>query len=302
MGRSYKSSKTYTSQAKSPPVVNSRSAPKEKGRHLTVQRLNHDSSWLLSLESGSLRIVLDPWLTGAEIDGFSLFNRAEHTSATLQVADLGRVDAIVVSMAFSDHCHEETLSQLPSNIPIYAVRDALARIKGDARLSSRNLILIEDRPTRIGNSRTSVSHIPTSGLLDFVHQGLVVSSPESSIVYAPHGLILSGPTAQRLKKVSEAGKRISLCLVTASTYDLPLIIGGTVNLGLDKALPLLRALRPKYLIDTHSEQKTATGFVPLVARTAYPSHEEVRERVRKECGKATRIVDAPHLDPIPLRL
>jgi len=129
-----------------------------------------------------------------------------------------------------------------------------------------------------------------------------VSSPEASIVYAPHGLILSGPTAQCLSKVSKGSKRVSLCLITASTYDLPLIIGGTVNLGLDRALPLLRALRPKYLIDTHSEQKKATGFVPMVARTSYPNHEEVRERVRRECGKATRILDVPHLDPTPLRL
>jgi len=120
MGRGlHKSSKTSLVRAAGPAAA----------KTLTVQRLNHDSSWLISLEGGNLRIVLDPWLTGAEIDGFSLFNRAEHALSTRQVADLGRVDAIVVSMAFSDHCHEETLALFPSNIPIYAVSDALSRIR-----------------------------------------------------------------------------------------------------------------------------------------------------------------------------
>ena len=43
---------------------------------MKIQRLNMDNTWLLEMEG--LRILVDPWLEGEEIDYFSWFNTQWH--------------------------------------------------------------------------------------------------------------------------------------------------------------------------------------------------------------------------------
>ena len=69
---------------------------------MRIRRLNMDSSW--QLEWGNSQILIDPWLIGSEIDGFSWFNEQWHTTEPLAMEGLGIIDAILLSQSYSDHC------------------------------------------------------------------------------------------------------------------------------------------------------------------------------------------------------
>ena len=243
----------------------------------SLQRLNDDSSFLLCI--GSLRLVIDPWLTGPEIDGFSLFNTAEHTSECVQPKDIGgRIDGILVSLPFSDHCHEITLSMFPAAVPIYACSGAARRIRQDHRLAHHRLIELSASPTQIGCSGVFVRAIPTSGILDFTHSGLVIEDSTRRVVYSPHGLHLSGGTSHFL-----AGLPIKTCIclmVTCSEYSPPLILGGKVNLGFEAALKVINAIGARSILDIHSEQKSTSGLIPSVSSSSYLTNAELKAKLK----------------------
>ena len=57
---------------------------------LCIRRLNMDTSW--QLEWDGTNIIVDPWLTGSEIDGFSWFNEQWHTTPPLPMDQLFSLD------------------------------------------------------------------------------------------------------------------------------------------------------------------------------------------------------------------
>ena len=267
------------------------------GSTIHIQRLNMDSSWLFVF-GNKYNVLIDPWLVGGEVDGSSVFNYAEHLRAPVSINRLpGRLDAIVISMPFSDHCHEETIALLPPDVVIFAAPAARARLLQDAQLAKRQICEIGHRTQICPGLRATF--VPTSGILDFTHSALVLHYGGSKILYAPHGLHdLSGlsPLHPGLQTRQGKGGRVVvapkrkpaepiyehwlLCLLTASRYAIPWYLGGTVNLGLQAACSVIRDLQPRYVVDTHSEQKHTSGLVPLLATPEYPSHREICKAVQ----------------------
>jgi L-ascorbate metabolism protein UlaG (beta-lactamase superfamily) len=47
---------------------------------LSIQRLNMDNTWWVNW--GGTSLLLDPWLIGSEVDGFSWFNEQWHANTT----------------------------------------------------------------------------------------------------------------------------------------------------------------------------------------------------------------------------
>ncbi|OWP06984.1 hypothetical protein B2J93_7718 [Marssonina coronariae] len=94
---------------------------------LTVTHLNSDASFLLSFHplpafpttpgqpAKPFNVVLDPWLSGSAKIFHSSFSIARHKfgASVASLTDLPDLDLVVVSQAKSDHCHKETLTQLP---------------------------------------------------------------------------------------------------------------------------------------------------------------------------------------------
>jgi L-ascorbate metabolism protein UlaG (beta-lactamase superfamily) len=231
---------------------------------MTVQRLNQDSSWKITINGQ--RFLLDPWLIGSEIDGFSWFNEQWHRTPPVGLADIGEVDFVVVSQPFSDHCHEQTLQLLSPELPLLLVPAAqkrLAKTFGD----TRSFFLIPEwKRGFLDFSGLQLSLFKTSGLLDQVHNGLLILSPDgNNIFYAPHGFVPNAAQVTFLQK-----HPIHLLIATVSAYHLPFFLGGTVNLGLRSLEKLAQVLRPKHILSTHDEQKHAKGLVPKIARTFYP--------------------------------
>ena len=77
---------------------------------------------------------------------------------------------------------------------------------------------------------------------------------------------------------------IDILMCTLAEYRLPFFLGGTINLGLEAACALAAACAPRVIVDTHSEQKPATGLVPRIAATVYPD--------RTTAERAFQVVDA----------
>jgi hypothetical protein len=95
---------------------------------LTIRSLNGDTSFLLifsppvaplsspGLFPGSFTILVDPWIVGPSIILNSIFSYSEQKSRPCisSLKELDREpDLILISQHKPDHCHEETLRQLP---------------------------------------------------------------------------------------------------------------------------------------------------------------------------------------------
>jgi hypothetical protein len=113
---------------------------------LTCKSLNGDTSFLLTfsppiapisspgLFPGSFTILIDPWLVGAATILSSIFSISEQKT-TPCIASLEELehepDLILISQDKPDHCHEQTLRQLPKDCQstVLAVPSAAKRIR-----------------------------------------------------------------------------------------------------------------------------------------------------------------------------
>ncbi|KAH8648961.1 hypothetical protein BGZ60DRAFT_203932 [Tricladium varicosporioides] len=97
---------------------------------LTVKHLNSDASFLLTLQPISpfpptpgfspktFTILLDPWLTGPSKIWHPKFSisRQKAPACVSSLAELPEPDLVIISQSKSDHCHQETLTQLPPHL------------------------------------------------------------------------------------------------------------------------------------------------------------------------------------------
>jgi hypothetical protein len=258
------------------------------------------------------------------------------------------IDAIVISLPFSDHCHEDTLDTFPPCIPIIAANGSYKRLKAYYG-ESRNIIELPSSDCDYQGG--ACIHIPgssfdivavqskLSSLPDPAHRGILIthslnstrvckaeafnedlseeegnsrSAPpiqvinqhqmESSqrqdnndtlghLLYAPHGLRLSHTQKSRILSLAPN----HLCLLSTTTlYDLPRILGGAVNLGLENALELIRDLNVIDFIPTHSSSPhmRQTGFVSKIAKIDAVDVES--EAILQRLGKGVmRIAKKP---------
>ncbi|KAK7543554.1 hypothetical protein IWX49DRAFT_512010 [Phyllosticta citricarpa] len=113
---------------------------------LVVKALNGDASFLLvfapsiapdtpsvSQFPGAFTVLIDPWLTGPAKILAPAFSVSHHQAepCVSSLADLPEPDMVIVSQAKPDHCHKETLTQLPPDTQslIVAAPAAAAKIR-----------------------------------------------------------------------------------------------------------------------------------------------------------------------------
>ena len=236
---------------------------------MKLTRINPDHSWLL--ETTGLRLVVDPWLQGPEIDGFGWFHTQHLPQAAWPVDSLGPLDAIVITQPFSDHCHEETLRALPASVPILAVPAAYRRLK---RIFPEGRTLFSLDGTFCSHPslpELTLTPLPTSWW-DPTHGGLWISSEEGSVLIAPHGY----RNRSLLRALRPAMARPCTVLAPSLQYRLPFFLGGTVNLGLTNAYHLCQDVHAHAYVETHSSDKPASGVARALARIRRPRFEEVK--------------------------
>jgi hypothetical protein len=137
---------------------------------LTVKHLNSDASFLLTFRpiipfppspgdiSNSFTILLDPWLSGPSKIFHPKFSISRHKAppCVSSLSELPEPDLVIVSQEKSDHCHRETLTQLPrreGKTLVLAEPAAAKTIKGWKHFDADKLVVLP-RWEEPGHSKT----------------------------------------------------------------------------------------------------------------------------------------------------
>ncbi len=153
-------------------------------------------------------------------------------------------------MFISHHIDKETLMQFDKDIPVISRSGTLKKISGWNHFNV--LVPIEEAPFKI-------SVIPTNSLFDPVHFAYRIENEHGTFIYAPHGT--------KAKNLPEA----DVLIKTTTTFELPFWLGGTINLGYNKALTAKKLCGASMLVATHDEKKMGKGFVEKLAKKTYES-------------------------------
>jgi L-ascorbate metabolism protein UlaG (beta-lactamase superfamily) len=219
---------------------------------MKITKLNADSSWLW--EINGLKVLVDPWFSESQVDFHPRFSTQYHLDKQPDISEIPHPDFIFISHPFTDHCNQETLVKFSSEIPVICLPVIQRKIQKWKHF--KQFISLSDAPFQI-------EKISKTGFLDLVHHAYLISDGTSTMCYAPHGT-----------RAIYDNKEAAILLSTVSTYELPFYLGGTVNLGLNKALQLAEKLKVKTIISTHDEQKRQAGMVARLSKRQYvPSNQ-----------------------------
>lgn len=254
---------------------------------LHLQRLNLDSSWYL--QWNGLRLIIDPWLTGPEVDGFSWLNKQWHIREPIAPEALPGYDAVLITQSYEDHCHLETLRRMDSRVPYLCTAKAWKRLR--RQLPGRNYILLEDE-TAVTHFGLIFHALRPDKIIDPVYYALVISDAAGAgIFYCPHGFFLRPFQTEALQAY-----HIHLLMTTFTDFRLPGIMGGHVNPGMENVNLLCRQLKARYLVNTHDERKKGQGLVFTLGKVTYTDQPVL------ENGIPTRILSAPDYEVLSVNL
>lgn len=256
---------------------------------LRLKHLNADTSWLITFNN--FNILIDPWLFGAQTDFFRHFSTQKHAIPPCIQSishDLNRdIHAVIISHEFTDHCHEETLRSLSNTIPIFATTNAYKRIQRwnyflhiyeipilNDDLIHYNLSILSQRSEQLHLPDTiSVGYLPEKGFmaLPALHGAtciafLVNHQQWSTLLYIPHGCKTDSITDWFNRRTNVT---ISVLLQGFDRVYNPIWLGGLVNYGCEEAAQLALAVKTRYWIATHDEDKIASGLVAKFLKRKY---------------------------------
>ena len=236
----------------------------------TVKRLNLDSSWHFSTDNTAC--IVDPWLIGSEIDGWSWFNEQWHTTEPVAINDIPHYDFILITQNYEDHCHVNTLKELPANKKIIATQKAFDKVK--KLFPQREIVLLPDDGSEIQEGDITLKSVRPNRKLDPIYYGVVLKNIGNEAIFcAPHGFSLTSEQLQDLSKT-----KFKLLISTFTKFKLPGFLGGLVNPGMDNVMQLVKQLNPEIIINTHDEKKEGKGLVGKLAKVEYADYNNVKKK------------------------
>ena len=233
---------------------------------LSVKRLNLDSSW--SIDFNSVNFIVDPWLIGSEIDGFKWLNEAWHIKDPVKIEDLPEFKFLMISQNYEDHCHIETLKKISDKKPIIATELAYKKIL--KQLPNREITLMQENKKTSFEKLEFISLRPDKILDPIYFAVVIINNKNEAIFYAPHGFALNNEQLDLINKYS-----VSLLITTFTEFEIPKIMGGKVNPGMDNVYELFNQIKPKNTINTHDEEKKTKGLVSALAKIKYADYDEI---------------------------
>ena len=238
---------------------------------LQIQRLNMDSSWWIQWDE--MKLILDPWLTGSEVEGFSWFSEQWHSTPPLPIADLEDYDAILVSQSYNDHLHKETLDQLQAT-PFICPPKPFKRL-GKMYPSRANHQLPDLASGEwLTIKGLDMAYLDPGRVIDPVYYGIVLRKDQDVVVICPHGFYLTEEQTEHLKNY-----RVRLLITSFSLFKIPAFLGGAVNPGKENAMELIKTLNPDKIVHTHDENKHAKGLIKKISTTIFPDPEALEKEL-----------------------
>ncbi|MEZ4937323.1 MAG: MBL fold metallo-hydrolase [Crocinitomicaceae bacterium] len=226
-----------------------------------------DNSWWLNLNG--IKILVDPWLTGVEVDYFPWFNTQWHRTPPIAFEDVPEYDFVLITQKYPDHFHKETLGKLSPQIIIgpKSISKSVKRILPDVRFHP-----FEKELDFLGLKGFKIHHLPTKRKIDPIYDGLILEDGKNAVFLATHGFKLDS----KMKELISSLPNFDLLLTPFNRYKLPVFLGGEVSPGLESVKQLLRDLNPKFVAATHDENKFAKGIVSKFAKITWsPSKEDL---------------------------
>jgi hypothetical protein len=111
--------------------------------------------------------------------------------------------------------------------------------------------------------------------MDPVYFGvLIADANDNGIFYTPHGFELKSAQKLFLQRFN-----LKLLLTTFTDFELPGIMGGRVNPGMENVRHLLTTLQPTFVLNTHDEPKKMKGLVNKLSKVQYPNWEAVQSEL-----------------------
>ena len=237
---------------------------------IQVQRLNMDNSMFLKI--GGLKVLIDPWLEGTEVDFFGWFNTQWHRTPPLPYKQLPDFDVVLITQKYPDHFHVETLKKiLPKNI--IAPKSLTKKIK--SMLPNSSLTTLDSINNQVTVNNVRITFLPTKRKMDPIYDAFILDDGQVSIFLATHGFQTSEKDIVQIKNASPC----HLLINPFNHYKLPVILGGVVSPGIDGVKHLCKVLHPKKVIATHDEDKHAKGLVSKLARIIRPSSSEALKKI-----------------------
>jgi len=233
---------------------------------LSVKRLNLDSSWHISYNNSDF--LIDPWLIGSEVDGFKWLNEQWHIKEPVQISELPNYNFILLSQNYEDHCHLKTLKKLPEDKTLIATEKAYKKLKNE--FPKRKIILIEDNKAISHGDLTFISLRPDKILDPVYYSVVIINSEKEAIFYAPHGFTLNEKQLELFNQ-----NKTKLLITTFTEFEIPKIMGGKVNPGMENVHELYNQINPENTINTHDEEKKAKGLVSSLAKIKYADYDKI---------------------------
>jgi hypothetical protein len=230
-----------------------------------------DSSWHFDWDGMSF--LLDPWLIGSEIDGARWLNEQWHQTAPVAIDNLPAYSLIVITQSYEDHCHLKTLNQLDEKRAILATSKAFKKLRKN--FPHRQNIHIPDmsRGQCMYYNKLGFWAIRPNKVFDPIYYALIIfNEQKEAIFYAPHGFALSNQELTRLKPYT-----FRMLITTFMSFELPGLMGGRVNPGMEQVYQLVDQLKPDVVLNTHDEDKETKGLVGKLARVNYPDYNAIRQ-------------------------
>ena len=288
-------------------------------------------------------VLVDPWFSGPQSDVASWFSTQYHAilSSVQTVAELeerlrdverlaqeashngskahkapkrdstkSHVDAVAISHEFTDHCHQATLLEIESTVPVFATDKAAGLVR-----SWNHFTIVHTTPAFSSDDsnwhKTSVAPLPTwlgisrvvtKGNALYYHSALLfafgihsserdqtssnTNSPAEAIIYSPHGIV-----ADDIRPLATAEPRIHTLALLHGLHDVKITLTAQLNLGAHNGLRAQRICKAKYWVGTHDEVKKGAGLLsPFLRRSVFTIKDAVE---REEGGESHVSKDSP---------
>jgi L-ascorbate metabolism protein UlaG (beta-lactamase superfamily) len=221
------------------------------------------------MQLGSLRLLIDPWLCGFEVDYFPWFNKQWHRTKPLELSKVPDFDAVLITQKYPDHFHTATLKQLQPKLIFapYSIKKKIKLVlpKADIKFMGRENDLIE-------YCQIQIRFLETSRNIDPIYDAFVIDDGNKSVFLATHGFNPSNAQKELITHHSPC----SLLFTPFNKYELPFFLGGTITPGMEAVKQLVQLLKPKKVIATHDEDKYAEGIVSKFANITWaPQSDEL---------------------------
>lgn len=241
-----------------------------------------DNTWWI--EFSGMKILMDPWLFGAEIDYFPWFNKQWHRTKPVSIEKLPEFDLCLITQKYPDHFHKDTLKKIrPKDIiGPKSIQKSIRKLLPDSNFQAFN----QDFQNILG-SNINLHFLPTSRKIDPIYDALILENGEESVFIATHGFSLNSEQKTFLNGLP----KVKLAFTPFNRYKLPVFLGGEVSPGMESVQKLMNDLDFEKVVATHDEDKHAKGLVSKFAKIKWAPKEE---EIRKEYGLNDRFLHIDH--------